>query len=118
MGEFTIELKDLWFFSFHGLYEEEKKTGGEFLVNVFVKTHSLKQVNSIEETINYADLYDLVKAEMNVPRDLLETLAQSIAEKIHQAFPSIKETSIRITKKNPPIAGVSGQMAVTYSEKY
>ena len=38
MGEFIIELKGLQFYSFHGLYAEEKKVGGEFVVDVSGKT--------------------------------------------------------------------------------
>jgi dihydroneopterin aldolase len=118
MGDFIIELKGLQFFSFHGLYEEEKKTGGEFSVDVFVKTTAGKNITFLEETINYAALYEIVKAEMGQPRELLETLSQSMAEKIRLAFPHTKEIEIRIEKKNPPIAGFIGSVAVTYRKSF
>ena len=73
-----------------------------------------KAVTSLDETINYATLYEIVKEEMNKPRDLLEILAQSITEKIQQTFPLIKEIEIRIEKKNPPIAGFIGSVAVSF----
>ena len=119
MGEFTIELRSLWFFSFHGLYEEEKKVGGEFIVDVFAKFPTGKNnISSIDETINYAALYAIVKTEMNQPRELLEILAQSIAEKIHTQYVSLKEIEIRIEKKNPPITGFVGSVAVRYHKSY
>ena len=115
MSEFTIELKRLDFFSFHGLYEEERKVGGEFIVDLSAKyTPEQKAITSLDETINYAALYEIVKEEMNKPRDLLEILAQCITEKIQQTFPLIKEIKIRIEKKNPPIVGISGNVTVTY----
>jgi dihydroneopterin aldolase len=115
MNEFTIELKQLYFFSFHGLYEEEKKVGSEFVVDLFAKYYpGHGTLTSIEETVNYAALYEIVKAEMGQPKDLLETVAQSVAEKINQSFPLIKEIEIRIEKKNPPIDGFSGSVAVIY----
>lgn len=118
MGEFIIELKGLQFFSFHGLYEEEKITGGEFSVDVLVKTSAGKNITSIDETINYAALYEIVKAEMNQPRELLETLSQSMAEKIHAAHPAAKGIEIHIEKKNPPIAGFVGTVVVTYKKSF
>ena len=115
MGEFIIELKGLQFYSFHGLYEEEKKIGGEFGVDVSAKLDSTHhQVSAIEETVNYAEVFAIIKQEMNVPRELLETLTQSIAEKIHAKFSSLKEIEVRVEKKVPPIVGFNGTVAATY----
>ena len=115
MGEFTIELRNLEFYSFHGLYEEEKKIGGEFVVDVIAKLDSTHhEVSSIEETVNYAEVFGLIKKEMAQPRELLETLTQSIAEKIHDKFSSIKEIAVRVEKKVPPIVGFNGKVAATY----
>ena len=119
MSEFTIALNQLYFFSFHGLYEEEKKVGGEFNVDLSVKYNAGQStITKLEETVNYAILYEIVKTEMNQARDLLETVARSITEKIHQAFPSVKEIEIMIEKKNPPIVGFIGNVAVRFSKKY
>lgn len=117
MGEFTIELKGLQFFSFHGLYEEEKLVGGEFVVDLSLKFSENNTITSIEQTVNYAALYSLIKVEMNQPRELLETLAQSIADKIFIAYPSVKEIDIRIEKKNPPITGFIGSVAVRWKKE-
>lgn len=119
MSEFTIELKQLYFFSFHGIYEEERKVGGEFIVDLLVKYSSGdNKVSKISETINYAELYELVKVEMNKPRDLLEAIAQTTAEKIHSTFPQSKEIEIRIKKKNPPINNFSGSVAVNFKKLF
>ena len=115
MGEFTIELRNLQFYSFHGLYEEEKKAGGEFIVDVWAKfPDQEKKLKSVEETANYASLFAIIKEEMEKPRELLETLAQSICEKIHTRYPFLTEIEIRIDKKKAPIAGISGNAAVIY----
>lgn len=117
-GEFVIELKDLWFYSFHGLYEEERAVGGEFIVDLFVKTTADSTIASISDTINYTALYSIVATGMSQPRDLLETIAQSIADKIHAAFSSVREIEICITKKNPPINGFSGSVAVRWKKSF
>lgn len=114
MSEFTLELKQLYFFSFHGLYEEESKVGAEFIVDLTVKyTSRQNSVSFIEDTVNYATLYEILKKEMSQPRDLLETIAQSTTEMIYQSFPNIKEVEIRIEKKNPPIINFSGSVIVS-----
>jgi dihydroneopterin aldolase len=119
MSEFTIELKQLYFFSFHGVYEEERKVGGEFIVDLLVKySPGDKKISSISDTINYTTLYEIVKTEMNIPRNLLETIAQAIAENIHLTFPSAKEIEIRIEKKNPPIINFSGRVAVKFKKQF
>ena len=119
MGEFTIELRNLEFYSFHGLYDEEKKVGGEFVVDAFAKfpaeDHTL---TSIKETVNYAALFAIIKEEMAQPRELLETIAQSIAEKIYAKYSVIKEVEIRIEKKKAPIAGLNGSVAAKYRKVY
>jgi dihydroneopterin aldolase len=119
MGEFTIELRDLQFYSFHGLYEEEKTAGGEFVVDVRAKFpaegHALR---SIDQTVNYAALFVIVKEEMDKPRELLETIAQSIAEKIYAKYNLIKEVEIRIEKKRAPIVGLNGSVAASYKKVY
>jgi dihydroneopterin aldolase len=119
MGEFSIELKQLYFFSFHGLYEEERRVGGEFSVDLFVKyIVGENNIMTIEETINYATLYEIVKVEMNQPRDLLETVAQSIAEKVHHSYPIVKELEICIEKKHPPIISFSGSVGVRFKKQF
>ena len=119
MGEMTIELKGLEFYSFHGLYDEEKKIGGEFVVDVLAKLNSSHQeVSSIEETVNYAEVFAIIKKEMNEPKELLETLTQSIAESIHKNFPAIKEIEVRVEKKVPPIVGFNGTVAATYRTRF
>ena len=119
MNEFLIELKQLYFYSFHGLYDEERKVGGEFIVDLLVKYSTFEnKITYIAETVNYAALYEIVKGEMNQPRDLLETIAQSITKKIHLSFPAVKEIEIRIEKKNPPIVNFSGSVSMMYKKEY
>ena len=119
MVEFTIELRNLEFYSFHGLYEEEKRVGGEFVVDAFAKfpadDHNLTSIN---ETVNYAALFAIIKDEMERPGELLETIAQSIAEKIYVRYGVIKEIEIRIEKKKAPIVGLNGSVAARYRKVY
>lgn len=118
-SEITIELKSVLFFAFHGLHEEEGKTGNEYEVDLSVRFISDgKMVTKIDETIDYVKLFEIVKQEMEQPRKLLETVAISITEKIQEHFSEVKEVQVRINKKNPPIINFSGSVAVLYSKRF
>jgi 7,8-dihydroneopterin aldolase/epimerase/oxygenase len=115
----TVELNAATFFAFHGLYEEEKKTGGEFEVNLGVNYFTgIAVIDNIEQTINYVKLYELVKQQMQVPTGLLETVAMKIAEKIKETFTQVNEIVIKIEKKHPPIHNFSGSLSVTYRKQF
>ncbi len=115
----TIELKNLCFFAHHGLFAEEKKLGNEFEVNLSVVYKPVADViTDIAETINYAMLYQLLKTEMQRPRELLETAAMEITELIHSLYPTAKKAEITITKLHPPIATFTGTVGVRYCKEW
>lgn len=115
----TVSLNNLQFFSKHGLYAEEVKVGGEFVVNLSVSYLPSKDViDDIDETINYVTLYNIVKAKMDTPTPLLETIAMHIAKEVVTAFPQIKKIVISIQKTTPPITGFIGNTSVCFEKEY
>jgi dihydroneopterin aldolase len=117
-GEITIELKKLHFFAYHGLYAEERKTGNEFEVNLAISFIPADKITALDETVNYEELYQLVKSEMQKPRDLLETLAMEITQAIHLSFSRVKKIEISIAKLQVPIIGFTGTVDVKYFKEY
>jgi 7,8-dihydroneopterin aldolase/epimerase/oxygenase len=118
-GEMTIELKGIRFFAYHGLYAEERKTGNEFEVNLLV-THMPPDatITHLSETVNYVRLYELLKTEMQKPRELLETFLMEFTEVIHISFPRIRKVEILITKLQPPILGFTGKVGVKWVKEW
>jgi dihydroneopterin aldolase len=111
----SIQLQNLHFKAFHGLYAEEKILGNIFEVNLAVKYQpEILPIISIEQTINYQNLFEIVERRMNVATELLETLVTFISNDIETAFPFIEQIEISITKKNPPIKGFNGNVAVSF----
>lgn len=118
-SQFIIQLNKLRFYSPHGLFAEEAQTGNAFEVNLSLTTEApANVVNSLEQTINYAEVYRITKTIFEVRRDLLETLAMEIAESLKKAFPQLKKVSVQIIKLNPPIAAFSGSVSVTYHKDF
>ena len=110
-----IELSDLQFHSFHGVFEEESKTGGDYKVDlvVYLEPESVP-IYHMDETIDYTLLYEVVKQHMEKPTKLLETLATEIAKEIINTYDKVKEVSVKIKKLNAPIPFFNGNVSAEY----
>ena len=59
------------------------------------------------------DMYEIVKAQMAIPSNLLENVSYRISEAISAAFPMITALTVTVTKFNPPVSGKAGSSSVT-----
>jgi len=113
-----IELSKLQFHGYHGVHEDEGKAGGDFEVNLVVYFKPVVlPVRHLNETIDYTQLYAVVKHRMERRTRLLETLATEIADEILNSFPSVQEVEVSIKKLNPPIPFFNGSVVASYSVK-
>lgn len=98
-------MHDLRFYAYHGVMEQERRVGGEYLVSLSVEADLSGAVASdaVADTVNYAALYEVVAHEMAQPSQLLEHVAGRIGRRVLEAFPLVDAVSIRITKCNPPM---------------
>jgi dihydroneopterin aldolase len=112
----TIKLKDLLFRAYHGVYEEERILGGDFIVNVVVDfIPPVMPVQQLEDTLNYEYLFEKVKRRMAIPTPLLETIVMELSEEIIRGFTGVKQVRVAIEKRNPPIPDLSGSVLVSYT---
>lgn len=109
-----ILLTGVSFYSYHGVFNQEKELGNEFIVDlsVTIPWGETEISDDLNKTVSYADLYEIVKEEMEIPSNLIETVATRIRNRIVSKYNVITEGSIKITKKRPPIPGFFGQTAV------
>ena len=100
-----IFLNSVHFYAFHGVMPQEQKVGGEFLVDLRVgyPIEKAMETDEVSDTLNYAELYALVKQEMETPSRLLEHVAGRIIHAIRDRFPQVSSINLKITKKNPPM---------------
>jgi len=118
-GHFTIELRNIRFFAEHGMYQEERKVGNEFEVDVSIACRSPKKtITDISQTINYVEVYRIMQQVFSTRKQLLETCAMEIAEQLKAQFPEMEQLMIQIRKVNPPITNFSGSVGITYSRKF
>ena len=69
--------------------------------------------DALEDTLTYAEIYDIVAYEMSVPSELLENVAGRILKAIEAQFPQLISFSVRVSKKRPPVDGVAQWSRVT-----
>lgn len=113
----SIHLKNISFFSYHGLYEFERVDGNTFIVNATINYQPSGRIEDIKQTIDYASVYQLINSRMAVPTPLLETIVMDVANDILSTYPLAEEVYISLTKEKPPIANFEGSVGVSYSLK-
>jgi len=115
---FTIHLHHLKFFAYHGLYEEERKAGNNFEMDVDVVADIPGTITKLEQTVDYAMVYAIIDERMKQPTALLETLVHDLVEKIHDYDNRIKSVSISIKKLSAPIKFFNGVVGVSYKKDF
>lgn len=116
--QYTIHLHHLIFHAYHGVHEEERILGNSFEVNVSFDLETSIPITSLEQTVNYAAVYELIKQRMLVATPLLETLAQDLTDKIHDYDSRVKSVSVWVEKKNPPIPNFGGSVSVQFKKDF
>ncbi len=114
----TVFLDDLRFHALRGMFDEEHQTGTELSVTLELKYQEDGQIDQLSQTINYSDVFQVVKSIINNPGRLLETLAMDIAEQLKSQFPQILEINISISKLQAPILNFQGRAGVRFQKKF
>ncbi len=114
-GIIRVKLKDLRFYSSIGLYDQERKVGNEFRLNIILSYDASGfRHEDLNSGISYVEIYDIVKDEMRKEWLLLESVAQSISKCIVARWSIVEELEIEIEKINTPISGITGSCAIEY----
>lgn len=100
-----IKLEHVKFHARHGVMPQEQDVGANFFVSLEVTTDISKalKTDDLSGTVSYADLYECVKEEMDVPSKLIEHVAGRILNHLYRQFPTISRVKLSLTKENPPM---------------
>lgn len=115
-----IILEDIKIFAYHGVLEEEQIIGTNYLINLEAEADLWKASTSddLEDTINYAEINDIIHTEMAVKSQLLEHVAGRIMQAIQSKFTKISRIKIKITKTNPPMKGEMKGVSVEIEKQW
>lgn len=82
------------------------------------QVHGALFADSLQDTVNYAEVYELIRREMSVPSALLENVVARIAKAILRNFRLVTCADVSVTKYCPPIDGYCGKgVTVSFSLK-
>ena len=100
-----ILLKEIRCYAYHGVAPQENLIGNEYIIDLKLKVDINKaaQTDEVADTVNYAEVHQVIMAEMAVPSKLLEHVGGRIIEKLFQQFPALEEIELHLSKRNPPM---------------
>lgn len=110
-----IVLTGIHGFGYHGLFEHERKDGQDFFVDLTLSVDltAAAQSDAIEDTVNYAEITDLVVEEITTnPVNLIEKLAARIAERVLNQHIKVQIVSVTVHKPQAPVAAQLKDIAV------
>lgn len=109
-----IFLRHLRFHAYHGVGEQERVVGNEYEVDLLLDcvVDKAAQSDDVADTVNYAEVYEVVACEMRQPSQLLERVAYRIGHRIFEKFPQISAARISVAKFNPPMGTDGGAAGV------
>jgi dihydroneopterin aldolase len=114
-----VALEGLEFHAFHGVYPHERESGNWFEVDIAVETDfsAAAREDDITGTVNYEELFRIVREEMEKPSKLLETVAEKIVDNVLREFQEVLQVELKISKLNPPIGGKCKRAAIGIVKK-
>jgi len=115
----TIELQQLRFHAYHGLYPGEEKTGSPYEVNVrVIYEEGARSLDNLENTVNYVEVFEIVKQRMLEPAPLLETVAERIIRDIKERFSFVRAIELSVFKLEPPVPQFQGKLGITMHKQF
>ena len=110
-----IELTGLECFGYHGVFDEEKRTGQPFIVDItcWLNFAEAAADDDLTKTINYAELAEVAAEVVEGPaRDLIESVATDVANAAMRRFEELYAVEVTIHKPKAPIPRTFGDVAV------
>jgi 7,8-dihydroneopterin aldolase/epimerase/oxygenase len=109
----TVEIRDLRVFGRHGVHDEERERGQEFLFDVELEVGERGAGDRLEEAVDYVEVARVVQ-EVSDGRQfsLLEALASAVADELDRRF-APDRVRVRIRKPEVRPAGLDGAVAAT-----
>jgi dihydroneopterin aldolase len=108
----TVEVRELRVFGHHGVHEEERARGQDFLFDVELEVGERGTSDRLEDAVDYVEVAGVVQAVSDAKRyALLEALA-SAADELERRF-SPERVRVRVRKPQVRPAGLDGTVAAT-----
>jgi len=114
MGIITI--KNLIVQAHHGVLEQERRVGNAFRINLSVEVLRMDAMitDDLADTVNYAEIVEIIRQSMSHSRNLLEAAAGDIIKALEERYSQeLSSGIITIEKLAPPIPAEMESVGVT-----
>ena len=111
-----IFLRGMRFMACHGVLPHEQEVPQPFEVDVELglSLRAAGESDDLDDTVNYAKVYDVVSTVLTVTRKyLIEALAEEIADDLLRDFDSLRWVRVTVHKPAAPIDGIFSDVGVT-----
>ena len=97
--EQTITLDSLRFYAYHGAEPQEAIVGAWYTVDISIRADATLAIQSddLSGTINYAQVAEVIKQQMQIRSALLEHVAGRIAQALLDSFPAINALTVKVS---------------------
>ena len=120
----TIQVEGINVYGTHGVYEQEKKKGQEFRIDLQIELREniLNFENykseSFDNSVNYENLVnEVINVSDNNSFDLIETFAYEILNSLKK-YNNISKATVTIHKPNSPLKELVEDISVTACEEF
>lgn len=109
-----ITIEGINLYAYHGCLEEEGRVGGEYSVDVYMKTDFMEAAikDDLKLTIDYCAVFEICKTEMAIRSHLIEHVGKRILDKLKLNFSQLIHAKVKITKFLPPMNGPVDKVCV------
>lgn len=100
-----ILLRGVHFHAFIGVGEQERSVGNDYILDLRIgySLANAMESDDVLDTLNYAEVYDLIKNVMQHPMKLLEAAAGCIVDNLTATYKGIESIDLKLIKLNPPM---------------
>lgn len=113
-----IQLPNMRFYTYNGVFDEEKKMGQQIAVDVTLHYPIETAVvdDDLNTTISYVDVYEAVATFVQGHQfNLMESLANGILWDLLAQFPTVEQVAVTVHKDYVPMPGVYDPMMISVS---
>lgn len=109
-----LVIRGLEIFAHHGVFDFERRDGQIFIIDLDLEidTRTAAASDALSDTLDYGNLVGGVRAAVEQdPVDLIETLAQRIAD-VCLAYEMVRRVEVTVHKPNAPIEATFADVAL------
>ncbi len=100
-----ILLQGLQYHAFIGVGEQEQVVGNDYVLDLRLGYPFAAAMESdvVDDTLNYADVFNVVSEVMKQPSKLLEAAAGKIVKELCARYKRLESIDLKLVKRNPPM---------------